>query len=160
MKTQTLPQAIHVVGIELRTTNLEAFDTIPRHWQRFGQEAVLAQIDSRTGDDVYAVYTHFEHAGRSNAGLYSLVIGAAVDAGAAVPVGMVRVVVPASQRAVFGVEQGRPDLVGEAWQRIWQGAWRHRDLCQTHVADFERYAADGAIEISVGIAPEAATLAA
>ncbi len=147
MKTESLAQAIHVVGIELRTTNLEAMQTIPPHWQRFGQEAVLAHIPHKLGDDVYAVYTHFENAGSNNTGLYSMVIGAAVSASADVPAGMVRVVIPASQRAVFDVEPQRMDLVGDKWMEI----WRRTDLAKTFIAEYERYSADGRIAISIGL---------
>lgn len=144
---ETLADALTVIGIELRTNNLEAAQTIPPHWQRFTQEGVLAQIATKRGDDVFAVYTHFEHAGRDNTGLYSLVIGAAVAADAPVPAGMVRVVVPASPRAVFGVEKGRFDLVGPAWQAI----WRRNDLAKTFIAEYEQYHADGGITISIGL---------
>jgi predicted transcriptional regulator YdeE len=144
---ETLTDAITVIGIELRTSNLVAAQTIPPHWQRFTQEAVLAQIPAKRGDDVFAVYTHFEHAGRDNTGLYSLVIGAAVTADAPVPAGMVRVVVPASARAVFGVERNRFDLVGPAWQAIWQRS----DLAKTFIAEYEQYRADGGIAISIGL---------
>jgi predicted transcriptional regulator YdeE len=147
MKTEQLPQAIHVVGIELRTTNLEAMQTIPPHWQRFGKEGVLAHIPSKLNGDVYAVYTHFENAGLNNTGLYSLVIGAAVPASAKVPAGMVRVVIPASKRAVFEVEPGRMDLVGAKWMEI----WGHTELAKTVIAEFERYSADGTIAISIGL---------
>lgn len=40
----TLPDAITVVGIELRTSNSVAAQTIPPLWQRLGQENVLADI--------------------------------------------------------------------------------------------------------------------
>jgi predicted transcriptional regulator YdeE len=71
-------QAIHVFGIELRTSNDEAMQTIPPHWQRFSQEAVLANIPGKISDDVYAVYTHFDNAGSNNQGVYSLILGAQV----------------------------------------------------------------------------------
>ncbi len=147
MKTEPLSQAIHVVGIELRTTNLEAMQTIPPHWQRFGQEEVLAHIPAKLNGDVYAVYTHFENAGLNNTGLYSLVIGAAVPASAEVPAGMVRVVIPASKRAVFDVEPARVDLVGAKWMEIWS----HTTLAKTFIAEYERYSADGKIAISIGL---------
>ena len=148
MTLQPLPHALHIVGIELRTSNPMAFETIPAHWQRFTQENVLARIDTRLSDEVYAVYTNFEFAGRDNTGLYSLVVGAAVAPQANPPNGMVRAVVPASRRAVFTVEPGRIDRVGAAWQGIWQ----RQDLRKTFIADYERYGAGGAIEISVGVA--------
>ncbi len=147
MKTELLSQAIHVVGIELRTTNLEAMQTIPPHWQRFGQDEVLAHIPAKLNVDVYAVYTHFENAGLNNTGLYSLVIGAAVPATAEVPAGMVRVVIPASKRAVFDVEPARFDLVGAKWMEI----WGHTTLAKTFIAEYERYSADGKIAISIGL---------
>ena len=55
------PDAITVVGIELRTSNLEAMQTIPPHWARLGQEGVLERIAGRVDGDVLAVYTHFAH---------------------------------------------------------------------------------------------------
>jgi predicted transcriptional regulator YdeE len=143
----TLADAITVVGIELRTSNTEAMQTIPPLWQRFGQENVLAAIAGKRGEDVFAVYTHFEHAGSNNTGLYSLVIGAAVAPGTPVPAGMVRVVVPASPRAVFAVEKGRFDLVGAAWQTIWQRG----DLVKTFIAEYEQYHANGDITVSIGL---------
>jgi predicted transcriptional regulator YdeE len=147
MKTEQLSHAIHVIGIELRTTNLEAMQTIPGHWQRFSQEEVLAHLPAKINGDVFAVYTHFENAGVNNTGLYSLVIGAPVPASAEVPAGMVRVVIPASKRAVFDVEPARFDLVGAKWMEI----WGHTDLAKTVIAEYERYSADGKIAISIGL---------
>ncbi len=147
MQTIDQGQAIHVIGIELRTSNEEAAQTIPPFWQHVAARQVLAGIAGRTDTDVLAVYTHFAHAGIDNQGPYSLVIGARVTPDAPVPDGMLRVVVPASRRAVFAVDRGRPELVGAAWQRIWQ-----EPLARTCIADYERYGEDGAIAISVGIA--------
>jgi predicted transcriptional regulator YdeE len=144
---QTLAKAITVVGIELRTSNAVAAQTIPPLWQRFSQDNVLAAIEGKQGADVFAVYTHFEHAGSNNTGLYSLVIGAAVAPDAPVPAGMVRVVIPASPRAVFAVEKGRFDLVGAAWQAIWQRS----DLSKTFIAEYEQYHANGDITVSIGL---------
>ena len=61
--------------------------------------------------------------------------------------GMVRVVVPASPRAVFAVEKGRFDLVGAAWQTIWQRS----DLAKTFIAEYEQYHANGDITVSIGL---------
>lgn len=140
-------EAMTVVGIELRTTNQEAMQTIPPHWQRFGQEGVLDRISGRLDGDVLAVYTHFAHAGRDNTGLYSLVIGAQVAPDAPVPAGMVRVVVPASRRAIFPVLPASFDRVGPAWGAV----WAQTTLPKTFVAEYERYAAHGDISISIGL---------
>lgn len=152
MRTIQQDQAIHVIGIELRTSNDQAFNTIPAHWQRFTAEAIAAQVPGKLSDDVYAVYTDFQNAGRDNQGIYSLVIGMAVPPAATPPAGLARVVIPASARAVFPVEKGRFDLVGQAWQAIWQRG----DLKKTFIADYERYRADGTIDILVGVEKEPA----
>jgi predicted transcriptional regulator YdeE len=143
----TQDQPILVVGLELRTSNDEAAQTIPPHWQRFSREAVLGRIPHKASDEVYAVYTHFEHEGVDNRGRYSLIIGAAVRPGGKVPEGLVSAVLPAGRRAVFEVERGRHDLVGEAWRRIWE----HTELDKAYLADYERYRPDGTIEICIGL---------
>lgn len=145
------PQALHVVGIALRTHNGEAFQTIPPLWARFAQSGLAERLPHRLSDDVYAVYTHFQNAGVDNSGWYTLVIGHAVpgDTPSLPPDGLTHVVAPASQRAVFPVDQGRFDLVGLAWQAIWQ----RQDLQKTTLADFEHYQPDGTITIHVGVLP-------
>lgn len=144
------PQALHVVGIPLRTHNGEAFQTIPPHWARFAQAGLAERLPHRLSDDVYAVYTLFQNAGIDNSGWYTLVIGHAVpgDSPALPPDGLTHVVAPASRRAVFEVAKGRPDLVGAEWQQIWQ----RTDLSKTTLADYERYQPDGRISIHIGIA--------
>lgn len=142
-------QALHVVGIALRTHNSEAFQTIPPFWGRFTQCRLADRLPHRLSDDVYAVYTHFQNAGVDNGGWYTLVIGHAVpgDTPGLPPAGLVHVVAPASPRALFQVAQGRPDLVGAKWQQIWQRS----DLQKTTVADYEHYQPDGSIDILIGI---------
>lgn len=139
--------AIRIIGIELRTSNDEAMQTIPPHWQRFTEENVLERIPGKLSDEVYAVYTHFENAGVNNQGIYSLIIGAPVSSAQAVPPGMSHAVLPASPRAVFPVPQGQFDQVGPAWLEVWQ----RDDLPKTFIAECERYRADGQIDILIGL---------
>jgi predicted transcriptional regulator YdeE len=147
MKTEHQPEAITIVGLELRTNNEEAFQTIPMHWHCFGTEGILEQIPNKASTDVYAIYTHFEYEGLNNTGMYSLVIGAAVTHLETVPAGLTRIQLPASSYQIFPVEQGRPDLVGQAWQTIWQQDTSSR----TFIADGERYRSDGTIDILLGV---------
>lgn len=136
-----------VIGLELRTSNAEAFRTIPPHWQRFTAEKVLDRISPRLSDSVFAAYTRFEHEGRDNEGSYSLVIGAAVPPGTPVPEGLTRIDMPAQRCAVLEVERGRHDKVGDAWRMIWQQA----DLPKSYRCEHERYDTDGRIRIYVGL---------
>lgn len=141
--------AFTVIGLPLRTNNHEGFQTIPAHWQRFHAEQWAARIPGRQGDDVVALYTEFEHAGRDNLGDYRFVIGVPVQPGAVPPEGCIQVDVPAVRCAVFEVERGHPERVGEAWRGIWQhdaGTLPRRFTC-----DHERYQPDGQIHIAVGL---------
>lgn len=147
MKTTNTTQAILVLGFPLRTSNEKAFRDIPAHWQRLGSENWLARIPDRADDDVYAVYTHHAHEGIDNHGDYTLIVGARVTAATAVPEGMASVVIPPAKHAVFEVERGRADKVGERWLDI----WANRDLSKTYLCDHERYHPNGDIEICVGI---------
>jgi predicted transcriptional regulator YdeE len=150
MHVERQDQAIRIIGLELRTTNADAAHTIPLHWARATEVGVLDRIPSKISDDVYAVYTHFEHAGLDNHGLYSMIIGAPVAAHAPVPEGMVHAVLPAGWRALFGSPHGRPDLVSQTWGEVWACV----DLPKAFVADAERYRADGSIELMIGLTHE------
>ncbi len=138
---------IKIVGIELRTSNSEAMQTIPPFWGKFYQEGILAQIPNKISNDIYAVYTNFENEGKNNEGVYSLIIGAEVKNIDEIPVGFTSAVISPSQRAVFEVEKGHPEKVGEKWVEI----WNHADLNKTYLADYELYKESGEIEIFIGI---------
>jgi predicted transcriptional regulator YdeE len=147
MKTLQTTEPMLVLGIPLRTHNDRAFQEIPAHWQRFSREGWLARIPQRADGDVYAVYTHHEHEGVDNQGAYTLIVGARVTQADVVPEGLASAVIPPSRHAVFDVEAGRPEKVGERWLDV----WAHRELAKTFRCDHERYASDGSIEIRVGI---------
>jgi predicted transcriptional regulator YdeE len=138
-------EQFRVAGLPLRTNNDEASQTIPAHWEAFAEADVAARLGVE--GDIYAVYTEHEHEGQDNLGDYTLVIGHRIDADWPVPSGLTAVTIPASLREVIVLEPGRPDLVGAAWEAI----WKREDLALSYVADFERYANDGGIEISLGL---------
>ena len=145
IEVQTTP--ITIVGLELRTSNDIANQTIPAHWQGFYAKAILEKIPNKLSNDVCAVYTNYEHEGLNNSGTYSLVIGASVSSFEDLPPDLIAVKLPASSYEVIAVAQGRPDLVGESWMAIWQQDTAKR----TFIADCERYRVDGTIDILLGI---------
>ena len=147
MKTLQTTEPMLVLGIPLRTNNQRAFQDIPAHWQRFSGENWLARIPHRRDGDVYAVYTHHEHEGVDNHGEYTLIVGACVTHADTVPEGLASAVIPPGPHAVFEVEPGRHDKVGERWLDV----WANQALAKTYRCDHERYAPDGTIEIRVGI---------
>ena len=147
MNIEIQAESITIVGLELRTSNDIAHQTIPAHWKRFYAEGISEKIPNKLSNDVYAVYTNYEHEGLNNSGTYSLVIGASVSSFEDLPPDLIGVKLPASSYEVIAVAQGRPDLVGESWMAIWQQDAAKR----TFIADFERYRVDGTIDILLGI---------
>ena len=115
-----------VVGLPLRTSNREAARTIPPHW-RAAAEA--------PGDDVDGGYT--------------LVIGRRIEAGGPVPSGQVTVTIPNSTRDIVTLADARPESVYDAWVDV----WARKDLTRDYRADYEYYAPDGSIHLSIGVLP-------
>ncbi|WP_456697748.1 GyrI-like domain-containing protein [Aeromicrobium sp. P5_D10] len=147
MNAHELTEDLTIAGVPLRTNNDVAMRTIPGHWEAFSANGGISQIADRISDDVFAVYTDFEHEGVDNTGDYTLVIGCRIAADEPVPPGLVATTVRASSRIVFPVERERSDLVAVVWQEIWSRS----DLPKTFVADYEQYAPNGDIEISIGV---------
>jgi predicted transcriptional regulator YdeE len=147
MKIEVQPETITIVGLELRTSNDVANQTIPAHWERFMTQAMLEKIPNKTSNDIYAVYTNYEHEGVDNIGTYSLVIGAAISSLENMPSEFTVVELPVSSYEVISVPHGRPELVGQSWVKIWQQDTSARNF----IADFERYQADGTIDILLGV---------
>jgi predicted transcriptional regulator YdeE len=128
-----------VIGIESRTTNAKEASgsgVIPRQWQDFFQEGILAGVPNKIGPNIYALYT--DYASDRN-GEYSFVIGAMVREGTTAPDGMVLKSIPGGRFAVLTSEQGSlPTVV----PRVWQKAWNLEDekkLQRTYKTDFEIY---------------------
>lgn len=148
---KNLQTPIHVIGIELRTTNDNglAFQAIPDFWGRFMKEGIAGKIPNKLNNDIYAVYTNFENEGKNNNGMYSLIIGCSVKPETILEPGFTKVTIPAGNYRVFPVEKGRQDKVGDAWREIWaipqseKNTWKFK-------CEFEHYQASGEIDIYIG----------
>jgi len=125
-----------VVGLPLRTSNREAARTIPPHWPA----AAAARRP---------VYTDYETPGDDVDGVYTLVIGRRIEAGGPVPPGQVTVTVPASTHEIVTLADARPESVYDAWVDV----WAREDLARDYRADYEYYAPDGSIHLSIGVLP-------
>jgi predicted transcriptional regulator YdeE len=147
MKTHVLHQPLHIHGLALRTSNERAFGDIPRHWERFQREWGARGIPGRRDGDLFAVYTDFAHPGVDNRGEYTMVIGAAVGSDAPASDGLVAVRVPAGRYALYDVERGHPERVGERWRDVWVDG----TIDKSFTCDYERYESNGEIAIHVGL---------
>ena len=128
-----------VIGIEVRTDNAKESTTngiIPKQWQKFFSEGMVGQIQSKTGSNLYAVYT--DYASDHN-GEYTYVVGAAVKDGTSAPNGMVVKQVATGQYAVFTTEVGPfAKIVPAGWQRILKLEDEGK-LKRAYKTDFEIY---------------------
>lgn len=127
------PQQL-IIGLELRTSNAECMNTIPKHWERFCKEEVFNTIPNKVGNDIFALYTDYEGDCTMP---YSYIIGCEVSTLDEIPAGLVSRVVPESTYAVFTARGAFPQSVIDTWQAIWK-----TDLKRLYTCDFEMYRAD------------------
>ena len=140
-------ESFEVVGLPLRTSNREAARTIPAHWEA----AAAAGLVGVPGAEAYAVYTDYETPFDVVSSAYTLIIGqrgAVIDSGRD---DLVVARIPASARDVVVVSDSRPESIVEAWA----GIWARQDLPRDYRADYECYAPDGSVRLSVGVLPAA-----
>jgi len=128
-----------VIGIEVRTTNAKEATpegVIPRQWQRFFQEGILAKIPNKIGGNIYAVYS--DYASDHN-GEYDYLIGAMVKQGTVPPPGMVAKSVPGGRYAVLTTDKGPlAKVVPQTWLAVFK-LEDEKKLQRTYKVDFEIY---------------------
>lgn len=142
-------QPFTVLGFAVRTDSPGSAEAIPQLWQRVQSENLLQSVPGRVGDELYAVYSQLEHAGRSREGWFTFLIGLRVDASTPVPEGMMMVAVPGGSRANFDVPNGDPSRVIEAWNE----AWAYDDSVKSFLCEYEEYG-PGRATVSLGLVAE------
>ena len=106
-----------------------------------------APYPPRVGPGIYAVYTDYETPGDDVDGVYTLVIGRRIEGGGPVPPGQGTVTIPNSTRDIVTLADARPESVYDAWVDV----WARKDLIRDYRADYEYYAPDGSIHLSIGV---------
>jgi predicted transcriptional regulator YdeE len=131
-----------VMGIECRTSNDSDAGPkdIPKLWQQFYSEGVLAKIPNKASNEVIALYCDYEGDFTQP---YSCVIGCSVTSIAEVPEGMVVKTVPTSQFAVFEVSGEFPKSLVDTWGLIWGSS-----LERSYEGDYEVYGKEFTLEPS------------
>lgn len=149
---RNIQNPIHVTGLKIRTSNKnkQSFSDIPTLWARFMQENTPEKISDKLSSDIYAVYTDFEHEGKNNEGMYTLIIGCATNSKVEKNKQLVSTTIPAGHYKPFPVENNDPEKVGKAWQEIWKRPEAEK-ADWSFKCEFERYHASGEIEIFIGL---------
>ena len=129
-----------IVGTATRTSLQTAPTDIPALWQTFMQQDLVNSLPRRSDDaSIYAVYCDYES---DFSGPYTMVLGVAVDAHAAVPAHTRRARIPRGQFASFRAEGDPRQIIWQTWQHINERWDRRAD--RRYIADFERYAPESA----------------
>ncbi|TGM56848.1 GyrI-like domain-containing protein [Leptospira vanthielii] len=131
-----------LVGIKARTSNREEMSgngKIASLWQRFWEEGILSQIQSRSNLSEFIVtYTDFES---DENGEYTILIGACVDAVDVLPHHLTSVTIPASDYIQVPTPWGPIAEIGiETWKAIWSEEKFKKN--RSYKADLEVYGAN------------------
>jgi predicted transcriptional regulator YdeE len=104
-----------IVGIQIRTNNSKAMETIGPLWGRFFDQNLAEQIPGRVDDCTYGVYDGYES---DHTGDYNLMVGCKVNSDKTPP-GMKRVKVKGGKYAVITAKGEMPEALINAWVSIW-----------------------------------------
>ena len=132
---------IVITGIQKKTTNEnnQAMQDIPASWQQFF--ALAPTIDAKEDTNTICLYSDYE---KDFTGAYACTIGYEGTFDHSSP-NIITKTIPAGTYARFTVNGPLPDIVQQAWAKIWE-----LPLDRTYIADFEQYHA--------GSSPENATV--
>ena len=147
MQRMNQKEAVKIVGVELRTNNNEAAETIPAFWKKFYDENLLTLLTDKESVDLYAVYTNYEDAGYSSEGQYSLIIGITSDEFSKDDKDLAEAVLPQQEYMVFSVSDNKVDNVDKTWQAI----LKNKIIERTFDVDYECYRSNGYIDVVVGV---------
>ena len=132
-REQTIP-AFNVVGVQIRTTNAEAMDTIGPLWGRVMSEGLIQKIPDPADGQLIAVYSNYES---DHTGAYDYTIGRRVNSVGELPDGLTQVEIPDSRYAIVTARGEMPDAVVKTWMRIWEADLQRGFNSDFEVHDFE-----------------------
>ena len=143
-KTLTPLQEIKLVGISVRTNNVNMLEMNPVNnkiaatVQKYFHEGLPEKINNRKKHGVtYCVYTNYES---DFTGDYTYFIGEEVDSFDNISEGFESLVIPVQNYAKFTTESGpMPMVCISAWQKIWTMTAAEFGRERAYIADFEVY---------------------
>lgn len=114
----TAIQKFYIVGISTRTTNKngQGSKDIEQLWKKFWNEEIKNKISNKIGDEIYAVYTHYES---DFTGYYTTVIGLPVYSLENIPDGFIGIEIKTDNYEKFISRGKMPEAVVSTWLEIW-----------------------------------------
>lgn len=128
-----------IVGVSVVTENADdkAQYDIMMLWQRFMAEDIMVTVQDRLSDTIYSVYHSYD---TDEHGPYTVTLGVEVPEDFDCSQDMDIIDVPEQKYAVFPLEGVIPDVIIDAWEKIW--AMDADDLDRAYAFDFEVYGPD------------------
>jgi predicted transcriptional regulator YdeE len=132
MTTTTL-EAFHVIGISVRTTNVnnKALKDIGDLFGNFAGQNIMEKIPNKITEDIYCVYTDYES---DFNGPYTAIVGCKVSSLNDIPTGLIGKTIPDSKYQVYR-STGKLSI---SLSKTWEGIW-NTDLNRRYSADFDIY---------------------
>jgi predicted transcriptional regulator YdeE len=109
-----------------------------------------SKVQNNVNDDIYVLYTNFEHEGVNNTGMYSTIVGCTVEADAVAQTGLLHAEVPAGEYRHLIVPDNNPENVGPVWLDI-GGVPESEKMDWRFFCEYECHHADGVIDVYVGL---------
>jgi predicted transcriptional regulator YdeE len=130
----TSVEPFFVIGLAIRTTNEneQAAKDIPKLWQKFQSENLLAKIPNKTDNTIYCLYTDYEE---DYTKPYTTILGCRVNDLTTIPEGLMGKSIAGGLYTTFTVRGKLSDgIVIREWTKIWNS-----NLQRAYTCDFEVY---------------------
>lgn len=129
-----------IVGISNIVSNSE-IEKINSLWDKFFKEDTKNKIKSKISGEIYSIYTKYSGDYTSP---YKLLIGYEIPLDSEISSDFDYVIIPNADYEKTVVKGQIPQVVVEAWQKIWQ-----TNRKRAYKLDYDRYLEDGSVEINV-----------
>ncbi|MBA2653939.1 MAG: AraC family transcriptional regulator [Gammaproteobacteria bacterium] len=143
METESVNKSeIKLIGLTVRTNNQNEMNPqsskIGELAGRFWSQNLASKIVNRKNPGVtLSVYTEYDS---DEHGEYTYFIGEEVNAFENIPEGLQQLIIPAAKYQKFTTSSGKmPDIVSNAWQKIWKMTSDDFGGKRAYIADFEVY---------------------
>ena len=122
-----------IAGIKVRTTNQDgkAIQDIGMTWQKLFESGIYEKVPNKVNTKTIGLYTEYEGDYTKS---YTFIAGTEVSKEIENNEEIISKVIPKGKYAKFVITGDVKDLVGQAWQEIW-----NMNLKRKYTCDFEEY---------------------
>jgi predicted DNA-binding transcriptional regulator YafY len=127
-------EKFNIIGLSVRTTNEngQATQDIPKLWNKFMSEGIIAKIPNKVDNTIYCIYTDYE---KDFTKPYTTFLGCRVTSLDDIPSEMVaKTIEGGTYSSIIAKGNIMQGMVFDAWTKIWNS-----NMDRAYTADFEVY---------------------